>query len=111
MTEPSTEDWKILKFGKFKSQKITDILDTQKAYCKWLHTQPMIMEANPKIKDLLDLEFKNKNDYYMTFGKYKNKSLDWINTNDKYYISYLKKNDYVSVNLKELKEALNHLES
>jgi hypothetical protein len=109
MSEPTTEDWKILKFGKFKSQKITDILDNQKAYCQWLHTQPLIMDSNPKIKELLDLEFKNKDDYYLTFGKYKNKSLDWIFNNDKFYIEYLKKNDYVSANLKELKERLNKL--
>lgn len=102
MSEPTTEDWQIIQFGKYKGKNFLDLLENKPSYCKWIYTQPTIMEMYPKFKELLDLKFKDNNSYYMTFGKYKNKSLKYINENDKKYINYLKFNEYVINNLDEL---------
>lgn len=107
--EAPIEEWQIIQFGKYKGQNFLDILENNKAYCKWLHSQALIMKSNPMFLKLLDVEFKDKNEYYLTFGKYKNKSLTYINNTDKKYITYLKFNDYVNENLQELKNALTNL--
>lgn len=109
MTEPSTEDWKIIQFGRYKGKKITDILNSHPSYCKWLTTQSLIMEQYPKFKDLFDLEFKNKDDYFLNFGKHKNKSLIYVNNVDKKYTQWLRHNEYVKNNLPELVKALDSL--
>ena len=56
--DTSTE-WQILNFGKYKSRNILDILKENPAYCQWLYTQPLIMDTNPDIKNLLDLQLNN----------------------------------------------------
>lgn len=98
-----------LEFGKYKNKTIQEVWDENKSYCQWLNSQPMI-ENYPEIKKFLDDNLKNKNDYYMTFGKYKNKALSWIIENDKKYILYLKGNEYVKTKLTKLYDIVNKLD-
>jgi uncharacterized protein (DUF3820 family) len=97
-----------LTFGKYKNKEISQVWEENKSYCQWLYTQPMI-KNHPEIYKFLDDNLKNKKDYYMTFGKYKNKPLSWIIENDSKYILYLKGNDYVKENLTKLYEIVNKL--
>lgn len=97
-----------LNFGKYKNKVISQVWEENKSYCQWLYTQPMIKNY-PEIYKFLDDNLKNKKDYYMTFGKYKNKPLSWIIENDSKYILYLKGNDYVKENLTKLYEIVNKL--
>lgn len=100
---------KIINFGKYKARNIDDIVIENPNYCLWLLNQNLIMSSNPLIKEILENKFKDKNEIYLTFGKYKSKTLSWINDNDKKYIDYLKNNEYVKNNLVNLKNALDKI--
>jgi hypothetical protein len=97
-----------LTFGKFKNLTIENVFNENTSYCNWLYRQPMA-EQYPEIYKFLESKFKNKNDYYMTFGRYKNKPLSWILENDNKYILYLKGNEYVKNNLTDLYKIVNNL--
>ena len=64
----------------------------------------LVLDDN--ITKILSDTFKDKNEHYLTFGKYKNKSVSWIKENDLKYIDYLKKNEYVKTKMVELHNAL-----
>jgi uncharacterized protein (DUF3820 family) len=98
----------VIDFGKYKNKMIGDIFVNDKAYCQWLYYSPMT-QTNKNLYQYLENKFKDKNDIYLTFGKYKNKSLKWISENDKKYILYLKGNDYVKNNLTNLYEEVNKM--
>lgn len=98
----------IIDFGKYKNRMIGDIFVEDKAYCRWLYSS-LMSQSNEKLYKFLESKFKDKDDIYLTFGKYKNKSLTWISENDRKYILYLKGNEYVKNNLSSLYEAVNRL--
>lgn len=98
----------IIDFGKYKNRMIGDIFVDDKAYCQWLYSSPMT-QTNEKLYKFLESKFKDKNEIYLTFGKYKNKSLSWISENDSKYILYLKGNDFVKEKLTSLYEAVNKM--
>ncbi len=97
-----------LQFGKYKNMSIADVWNENVNYCQWLYKQPMIKNYQ-EIFNFLDNKLKDKNDYYMTFGRYKNKPLTWIIQNDPKYIMYLKSNEYVKNNLTNLYDIVNNL--
>ena len=99
------EEWKIIDFGKYKSKSIDYILENDMNYAKWIFEHPTLT-VDDNVRKILENIFKDKDDHYLNFGKYKNKSLTWIKQNDKKYIDYLKKNDYVKNKMESLFKAL-----
>lgn len=95
----------ILKFGKYKSNTIQDIYEKDLSYCQWLLRQPSI-ENYSEIKKFLEEKFIDPNECYLSFGKYKNKSISEIKKKDPKYIDYLKNNEYVKSKMKKLYENL-----
>lgn len=98
----------ILEFGKYKDKEISEIFNENPNYCVWLLNQPMIKNY-PEIYEYLKNNLLDKDAYYMSFGKYKNKSLDWIKINDPKYIEYLKNNEFVISKLDKLYELVKKL--
>jgi hypothetical protein len=96
------EDWKIIRFGKYKSCSIDDLLRENMPYCKWIYEHLEGLKVHDNIVKLLENEFKDNNEEYLTFGKHKNKSISWIRQNDPTYIEYLKNNDYVRTKMSKL---------
>lgn len=99
-----------INFGKYKEHNYTvkELFEKDIKYCRWLINQPFI-KANNDLRFELEELLKNINadDYLMTWGKYKNKSLAWIQKTDPSYIEWLKKNQFVKENCKRLFEELN----
>lgn len=96
----------ILKFGAHKGCNIEKVASEKPQYCQWLLKQPFLDE-HKDIKTYLEDKFINKDEIYLSFGKYKNKPLSWVKANDVGYIeNYLKKNDFVKEKMKKLYEAL-----
>ena len=61
------------------------------------------------LKEYLDNKLIDKNEYYMTFGKYKNKPLSEIKKKDPKYIQYLKNNEYVKSKMTNLYNLLSNI--
>jgi len=99
----------ILEFGKYKNREIKEVFAENPNYCHWLFKKPMTQNYKDIYK-FLDENLKNKNTLYLTFGKHKNKSLDWIAENDKKYILYLKGNEFVQNKLPELAKLVNQIQ-
>ncbi len=95
----------ILKFGKYKAQNIIDLAEKDPNYCIWLLKQPSLIKYED-IKDFLEHKFVDKNEVYLTFGKYKGKTLTYVKGRDPEYIEYLKKNDFVKEKMNSLYEKL-----
>ena len=95
----------MINFGKYKSQTIEYIIENDINYAKWMFEHPTLV-LDDNITKILSDTFKDKNEHYLTFGKYKNKSVSWIKENDLKYIDYLKKNEYVKTKMVELHNAL-----
>ena len=51
-----------------------------------------------------------KDEIYLHFGKYKNKSLTYIFDTDKKYIEYLKNNEYILTQCGQMIDHINNLE-
>lgn len=98
-----------LEFGKYKNSNIIDIFEKDPNYCQWLFKQPIIKQYE-EIYNFLESKFKDSRDYYMSFGKYKNKPLTHIINTDPKYIYYLKSNEYVQTKLPELAKIVNALQ-
>ena len=98
-----------INFGKYKEHNYTvkELFEKDPKYCQWLRNQPFV-KNNEELYDELNEVLKNINedDYLMTWGKYKNKSLAWIQKIDPSYIDWLKKNQFVKENCKRLLEEL-----
>jgi hypothetical protein len=92
-----------LQFGTHKNKSIIDVYNTNPNYCVWLLKQQKILEKYLDIKQFLEDKLIDKNDYYMTFGKYRNKPLSWIMANDKLYATnYLLSNEFVQLKMPDL---------
>jgi hypothetical protein len=81
-----------ITFGKYKNQELEDIIKNDPGYCKWLSNQPNV---NDEIKEFINDNLDMK-ELMMRWGKYKNKTLNWI-----------KNNDFVKDKCKDILEALN----
>lgn len=90
-----------LNFGKHKNKTIDELYETNPQYLQWLLSNPLT-KSNSELYNALKSKLINPNDYYMTFGKYKNKPLSWILQNDSKYILWLRGNEYVKNNLDKL---------
>lgn len=91
----------ILKFGKHKNKTIDEVFESDRQYLQWLLCNPLT-KANSELFDALENKIKNKNDYYMTFGKFKNKPLSWIIKHHPDYIMWLRGNNYVKQHFDKL---------
>ena len=96
----------IISFGKYKSQNINDILKTNPAYCQWALNHAEYL--NEDQKKIINNAIKT-DDIFITFGKYKGKSLKWIVANDNKYTTYLKNNEFVKNKMSNLLEELNKI--
>jgi len=96
---------KTIQFGKYKSKTIEYIIENDINYAKWMFEHPKLV-LDEYITEILSDAFHDKDEHYLTFGKYKNKSLSWIKENDLKYIDYLQKNEYVKSKMVDLHNAL-----
>ena len=99
-----------LKFseGKYENRLVFDIIEEDPAYCHFLIYQSK--NYIPKdIKDLLLNKFKNKDDYYMSYGPFKKKTLKWILNNEPEYIDFLKNDKFVQTKCFKLLQKINEL--
>jgi hypothetical protein len=94
----------VLKFGKYKNQELEDIFSKDEPYCFWMWKWSQI-KGYPEIYEFLKNKFKDGDDFYMYYGKHKNKSISWINDNDQPYLHYLKNNIFAQ-SVPELVKAL-----
>lgn len=97
----------IFEFGKYKYKSVEDVFKDDLQYCQWVFKQPLLKDNNKEIYAFLKDKLINKNDYYMPWGRYKNKGLSWILQNDKKYIYWLKGNQYVQEHCKQLSSIVN----
>lgn len=101
----------IITFGKYKGKEIAEVYENDFGYVKWLYTQELILGSKPEIKEFLRSKFEGSDmSYVMRFGKYKNKSINSIKSNDPKYIDWLKTNEFVIGNCPRLIEELRALE-
>ena len=91
-----------IQFGKYIFDTFKEILEKDPSYAKWLTNQHKL---DADIKDYLLDNLPNEG-YIMTFGKYKNKPLDYIKRVDHKYIQYLNNNSYVQEKMPDLVAAL-----
>lgn len=95
----------IIEFGKaHKGKDVQELIKTETLYCKWLLNQPWLETKYPKIYTYLT-ENLEKGDL-IPFGKYKGKNIEYIREKDPKYIEWLKKNEWVKENLKDIYESL-----
>ena len=101
----------ILSFGKYRGSQIQEVFETDPSYCRWLKTQMILIGDDPSIRSFLDEKFKNTDQsFVMTFGKHKNKTVQWIKDNDRGYFDWLCANEFVNTKCKRLRAALSELE-
>lgn len=85
-----------LKFidGKYENKLVIDVIKEDPSYCHYMvyKNKNYIPKA---IKNLLLKHFTDEDDYYMSFGPFKKKTLKWINENEPEYIEFLKHDDFV----------------
>lgn len=91
----------IITFGKHKNKTIDQIFDENPQYLEWLFSREQTKD-NKELYEALESKLKNKNDYYLNFGRHKNKGLSWIIQNDPKYIVWLRGNTYVKENIPKL---------
>ncbi len=88
-------------FGKYKNMTVDDVFSKDPNYLNWLYNRSSTLE-DKVLYDALESKLKDKNTIYLNFGKYKNKSIHWVYDNDKKYILWLRGNEYVKDNMKDL---------
>ena len=94
-------------FGKYKGKSVSDIIENDLSYCRWLSNQTLLLESNPRIREALEKALSNDDgSYIICWGKYKGKTLKTIQAIDPNYITWLDRNAYVSENCPGLKEEL-----
>ncbi|TYZ65582.1 hypothetical protein PybrP1_000620, partial [[Pythium] brassicae (nom. inval.)] len=97
----------MISFGKYKGKTIETVFSSDLNYCKWLFTNEKLLERNPDIKTYLNDKMKDVCfDYTMTWGKHKNKTIQWVYDNDRSYFDWLNDSDYVIQNCSKLKSEL-----
>lgn len=96
----------IIKFGKYKNLDISVVHDKDPHYTSWLFNQKQIINRYPNIKKFLEDKYLEKDEYYVTIGKYKSKNLKWIYEHDPDYLIYLNTISNNNEGLSELQQAL-----
>ena len=96
-----------LKFmdGKYNGKLVSDIIEKDPSYCSFY----LFKYKGYKRKELVDLlskHFTDENEYYMSFGPFKNKSLSYIKQTEPEYIDYLLNDEYVKEKCKVLYQKL-----
>jgi len=96
-----------LKFldGKHCGEYVMDVIESDPSYCHFILFSSKSYVPR-KIKALLSNHFTNPDDYYMNFGPFKTKTLNWIQDNEPEYIDHLKKDEYVRLNCTKLYQKL-----
>jgi hypothetical protein len=95
----------VIDFGKYKDKHIDDVFELDKPYFYWLFKQPLA-KARKDIYNYLKEKILDPDAFLMTWGKWKNFTLDHINKVDHDYIEWLKSNDYVKKNCHRLSKEL-----
>jgi uncharacterized protein (DUF3820 family) len=96
-----------VNFGKYRGKQIAEIWKVDQQYAKWLYPQEILIGEYPEIKKFLDEKLRGSDlSFVMTWGKYRAKSIKWIFENDKGYIAWLIKNEFVANNCSRLKTEL-----
>lgn len=86
----------MLTFGRHKGKTIEEVFDSDPNYCRWLLNQEVLTHKSEAIQAFLKTKFvRGAGSPIMTWGKYKNKSLDWIKTSDRPYLEWLRRNEFV----------------
>ena len=96
--------------GKYNGKLVVDIIKSDPSYCHFY----LFKYKGYKPKELTNLlkhNFPNENDYFMSFGPFKGKSLSWIYQNEPDYIDYLMNDEYVKINCKVLYQKLKEIEN
>lgn len=93
-------------FGKYKDRMVDEIMDIDPSYCKWLYGLDVTKDRSPDLYKMLDDRFKDDNNTYMSWGKHKGRSIQWIKDNDENYFNWLKDNDTVQTKHKYLFDAI-----
>lgn len=92
-------------FGKHKGSSFDEVFNKDTNYIKWVITQPYLKEE--EVKYLQNLIKTKTPEYLMPWGKYKNKTLSYIDNEDSWYLSWLKNNEIAKKNnqlMEELKK-------
>ena len=98
----------LLNFGKYNGTDISELIHSNPLYCKWLYTQPFIKEKT-ELFNILESKFKDLDSNYLTFGKYKNKTIKEVNIIDPKYLNWLLNNNYVKEKLDDIIEEINEI--
>lgn len=79
----------VIPFGKHAGRSAREVFAEDVRYCQWLHGQEIKSKA---LREFLDEKFGkvSSDEYYMGFGRHKNKSLGEIARTDARYIEFLK---------------------
>jgi uncharacterized protein (DUF3820 family) len=97
----------IIPFGKYKNESIEDIFEKDLPYCKWLFNQEMLIGGLLDVQMFLNDKLKGSDlSFEMGWGKWKNRTIKWIQQNEPQYFTWLCKNQYVSESCPALKKAL-----
>jgi len=84
----------ILTFGKYKNLTVDKVFEENPNYLQWLFSRTDEND-NEDLYNALKSKLINKNDYYMNWGKFKNKPLSYIMEKDPQYIVWLRGNQFV----------------
>ena len=82
-------------FGKYKNKDVHETIDLDPNYCLWLYRSDLTKERNRTLFEILEKRFKDDDNFYMPWGKYRNLSLRQIAQLDERYINWLLNNDVV----------------
>lgn len=95
----------VFAFGKYKDEKVIDIINQYPSYCVWLLHQPDFPTKNSELFNFMiknginydkdynkkKQEFQQYKKEYFTFGKYKNKKIEDVFEKDEAYCRYIYK--------------------
>ena len=95
-----------IPFGKYKNMMLSKVIESDMNYISWLMSNKELIKKYPAIESFLNDKMIKKNEYYMTWGKYRNKALSDIYNIDEKYIKWLKDSKFVNESCPKLVEAL-----
>lgn len=82
----------MISFGKYKNKSVEKVFEIDPTYCLWLYRQPLT-KSNEALMNFLKSKFDADPDqYFLTWGKYKGKSIKDIARIDPSYIFWMKTN-------------------
>ena len=91
----------VFTFGKYKNLSVDEIFEKDPNYLNWMYSRTSA-EENPHLFNSLEAKLRDKNTIYINFGRYKGKSIHHVMKRDKSYIIWLRGNEYVRNNMREL---------